>query len=38
MKKKIIIGVSVLIVIIIGIVTFLLLNRKEKVKEPTTRT
>ena len=37
MKKKIIIGVSVLIVIIIGIVTFLLLNRKEKVKEPTTK-
>lgn len=34
MKKKIIIGVSVLVVIIIGIVTFLLLNRKEKVKKP----
>lgn len=37
MKKNIIIGVSVLVVIIIGIVTFLLLNRKEKVKEPTTK-
>lgn len=34
MKKKIIIGVSVLVVIIIGIVTFLLLNKKEKVKMP----
>ena len=34
MKKKIIIGVSVLVVIIIGIVTFLLLNKKEKVKKP----
>ena len=34
MKKKIIIGVSVLVVIIIGIITFLLLNKKEKVKKP----
>lgn len=34
MKKKIIIGVSVLVVIILGIITFLLLNKKEKVKKP----
>ena len=34
MKKKIIIGVSVLVVIIIGIITFLLLNKKEKVIKP----
>ena len=34
MKKKIIIGVSVLVVIIIGIITFLLLNKNEKVKKP----
>lgn len=33
MKKKIIIGVSVLVVIILGIITFLLLNKKEKVKK-----
>lgn len=34
MKKKIIIGLSVLVVIIIGIITFLLLNKTEKVKKP----
>lgn len=34
MKKKIIIGVSVLVVIILGIITFLLLNKTEKVKKP----
>lgn len=34
MKKKIIIGVSVLVVIILGIITFLLLNKKEKVIKP----
>ena len=34
MKKKIIIVVSVLVAIIIGIITFLLLNKNEKVKKP----